>query len=101
MRVAHRSRGAGGDALDRAIGPEEGKLEASRAVAARCQRRLESRREPLDAREHVLLPRNRLVKALLRDIGRDRQTRGQRLVFAAERAVELAQEIGTEAGGKR
>src|SRR6266511_3167702 len=101
LRVAHRSRGTGRDALDRAIGAEEGQLEASRAVAARCQRRLKSRGEPLDAREHVLLPRNRLVKALLRDIWRDRQARGERLVFAAERAVELAQEIGAETGGKR
>src|SRR5919108_3307664 len=101
LRVAHRSRGAGRDALDRAIGPEEGKLEASRAVAAPCQRRFESRSEPLDACEHVLLARDRLVKALLRDVGRDRQARGERFVFAAERAIELAQEIGAEAGGKR
>src|SRR5262249_34693231 len=59
------------------------------------------RREPLDAREHILLARDRLVKALLRDIARDRQTRGQRFVFAAKRAVELAQELGAEAGGER
>src|SRR5260370_22886421 len=39
--------------------------------------------------------RDRLVKALLRDIARDRQTRGERFVFAAKRAVELAQEIGS------
>src|SRR5207253_2125108 len=59
------------------------------------------RREPLDAREYILLARDRLVKALLRDIARDRQTRGERFVFAAKRAVELAQEIGAEAGGER
>src|SRR5262249_58522076 len=35
-RIAHRTRGAGGDALDRAIGAEEGKLEAPRPLAARC-----------------------------------------------------------------
>src|SRR5258707_1060990 len=69
--------------------------------AARRQRRLEAAREPLDAREHVLLARDRLVKAFLRHIRRDRQTRAQRLVFAAERAIELAQEIGAEAGGER
>ncbi len=34
-RIAHRTRGAGGDALDLAVGAEEGKLEAPRAVAAR------------------------------------------------------------------
>src|SRR5215469_5610101 len=100
-RIAHRTRGAGRDALDRAIGAEEGKLETPRPLAARCQRRLEPRREPLDAREHILLARNRLVKALLRDIARDRQARGERFVFAAKRAVELAQEIGAEAGGER
>src|SRR5260221_13234391 len=99
--MAHGTRGAGGDALDRAIGAEEDKLEAPRPLAARCQRRLEPRREPLDAREHILLARDRLVKALLRDIARDRQTRGERFVFAAKRAVELAQEIGAEAGDER
>src|SRR5215813_15413568 len=100
-RIAQRARGAGGDALDRAIGAEEGKLETPRPLAARCQRRLEPRREPLDAREHILLARDRLVKTLLHDIARDWQTRGERLVFAAKRAVELAQEIGAEAGGER
>src|SRR5215831_18096660 len=74
---------------------------AMRPLAARCQRRLEPGREPLDAREHILLARDRLVKALLRDIARDRQTRGQRFVFAAKGAVELAQELGAEAGGER
>src|SRR5262247_1734484 len=87
-RIAQRARGAGGDALDRAIGAEEGKLETPRPLAARCQRRLEPRCEPLDAREHILLARDRLVKALLRDIARDRQTRGQRFVFATKGAVE-------------
>src|SRR5262249_14120457 len=82
-------------------GAEEGKLEAPRPLAARRQRRLEPRREPLDAREHVLLARDRLVKALLRDIARDPQTRGQRFGFGAKRAVELAQEIDAEAGGER
>src|SRR5215468_11358672 len=42
-RIAHRTRGTGRDALDRAIGAEEGKLEAPRPLAARCQRRLEPR----------------------------------------------------------
>src|SRR5262249_48376395 len=101
LRITYRSRGAGRDALDRAIGAEEGKLEAPRPLAARCQRRLEPRREPLDTGEHILLARDRLVKALLRDITRDRQTRGERFVFAAKRTVELAQEIGAEAGGER
>src|SRR5262249_56689263 len=82
-------------------GAEESKLEAPRPLAARCQRPLEPRREPLDAREHILLARDRLVKALLRDIARDRQTRGQRFVFATKGAVELAQKLGAEAGGER
>ena len=41
------------------------------------------------------------MKTFLRDIGRNRQARGQRLVFAAERTIELAQEIGTETGSER
>ncbi len=101
LRIADRTRGAGGDALDRAVGAEERKLEAARAVAARRQRRLEPRREPLDGGEHVLLARDRLVEALLGEIRRNRQARAERLVLAAERAVELAQEIGAEAGGER
>src|SRR5262249_43872288 len=95
-RIAHRARGAGGDALDRAIGAEEGKLEAPRPLAARRQRRLEPRREPFDAREHILLARDRLGKALLRDIARDRQTRGPRVGFAAKRAGALAPKVRAE-----
>ena len=67
----------------------------------RGERRLQPRGEPLDGREHVLLARDRLGKLLLGDIGRDRQERGERLVLAAERAVELAQELGAETGGER
>src|SRR5262249_58480608 len=72
-RIARRTRGADGDALDRAIGAEEGKLEAPRPLAARCQRRLEPRREPFDAREHVLLARHRLAHMPLFAIIRDRR----------------------------
>ena len=57
--------------------------------------------QPLDDGEHVLLARDRLGEALLGDIGRDRQARRERLVLAAERAVELAQQVGAEAGGER
>src|SRR5262249_61134721 len=74
-RIAQRARGAGGDALDRAIGAEEGKLEAPRPLAARCQRRLEPHREPLDAREHILLARDRLVEVLFPRLTRHRPTR--------------------------
>src|SRR5262249_46157859 len=35
-RIAHRTRGTGRDALDRAVGAEEGKLQAPRPLAARC-----------------------------------------------------------------
>ncbi len=41
------------------------------------------------------------MKALLGDIGRDRQARTERFVFAAQRAVELAHEFRTETGGQR
>src|SRR5262249_38127069 len=101
LRIAQRARGADRDSLDRAIGAKESKLESPCAVAARRQRRLEPCREPLDACEHVLLARDRLVKTFLREIGRDRQARGQRLVFTAERTIHLTQEIGTETGGER
>ena len=101
MRIAHRARGAGRNALDHAIGAEESKLEATGAVPARCQRRLEPRREPLDGCEHVLFARDWFVKVFFGDIGRDRQPRSERLVFACERAIEHAQEISAEAGGER
>ena len=100
-RIADGTGRAGCDALDRAIGAKEGKLETARAVTAHCQHSLESGREPLDGREHGLLARDRLVKALLGEIGCDRTQRAERLVLAAERAVELAQEIDAEAGGER
>ena len=35
LGIAHRARGAGGDALDRPVGAKERKLEPARAVAAR------------------------------------------------------------------
>jgi hypothetical protein len=41
------------------------------------------------------------VKIALGHIGRDRKERGERLVLAAERAVELAQKLGAEAGHER
>ena len=41
------------------------------------------------------------MKTALGDKRRNRQARRERLVFAAERAVELAQEIVAEAGGER
>ena len=41
------------------------------------------------------------MKIALGHIGRDRKERGERLVLAAERAVELAQEPGAEAGHER
>src|SRR5215468_8620618 len=47
LRVAHRTRGAGRDALDRAIGTKEGKLEAPRALPARDKRRLQACRSTL------------------------------------------------------
>ena len=51
--------------------------------------------------EHVLLARDRLGKALLGRIGRNRRARLQRLGLSAERAVELEQELGPEPGGER
>ena len=39
LRIAHRTRGADSDALDRAVSAEERKLEPPRAIAARRERR--------------------------------------------------------------
>src|SRR5262249_62280693 len=100
LRIAQRARGADRDSLDRAIGAKESKLESPCAVAARRQRRLEPCREPLDACEHVLLARDRLVKTFLREIGRDRQARGQRLVFPAQRPIPLSPKIRPPNGGR-
>src|SRR5262245_49441232 len=101
LRIADGPRGAGGDAFDRAVGAEERELQASCAIATPDQCRLEPCREPLDGRQHVFLAYDRLVKTPLGDIGCNRQARSERLVFTAERAVDLAQEIGAETGGER
>src|SRR5262249_27684464 len=101
LRIAQRTRGAGGDAFDHAVGAEEGKLQTPRARTACVERRFEPRREPFDGREYVLLACDWLMEASFGDIGRNRQARGERLVFAPERAVEPAQEIGAETGGER
>ena len=71
-RIAQGPRGADGDALDRTVGAEQGKLETPRPVAARGERDLEASGQSFDCREHVLLARNRFVKTALGDIGRDR-----------------------------
>src|SRR5207245_8006397 len=65
LRIAQGTRGAGGDALDHAVGAEQGKLETARAVAARCERDFKARGQPFDGREHVLLARDRLGKTAL------------------------------------
>src|SRR6266849_7562288 len=94
-------RCAGCDALDGAVSPEQGKLETSCAVAARGEREFKPCGKPLDGRKHVLLACDRLMKALLRDIRRDRQTWRERFIFTTKGAVELAQEIGPETGNER
>ena len=54
----------------------------------------------VDAGQHVLLARDRLGKALLGDVRRNRQPRIERLVLGAQRAVELAQQLDAEARGQ-
>ena len=73
----------------------------ARAFAAPLQQPREFVREMLDGAEHVFLARDRLGEAALRHIGRHRQPRRDRLVFAAERLVEAAHEIFAEARGER
>ena len=75
-------------------------LDAAGAVAAPLQGKLKPAGKPRDGAEHVLLARDRLGKTLLGDVRRDRQARIERLVLAAERAVELAQQFAAEAGGE-
>src|SRR5262249_57363874 len=80
---------------------EQDELDLSRAFAAPLQHGFEAYGELLDDLEHVLLARDRLGEALLGEIGRDRDARLQRLGLAAERAIKLAQQLGTEARGER
>ncbi len=101
LRVAQRARGGGGHAPHRAVGAEQRELDLARAVAAALERQLQARGELLHHGEHVLFARDRLGKTLLGQIGRHRPQRRERLALAAERAVELAQQIGAEAGGER
>ena len=76
-------------------------FDAAGAVAAPLQRRLQPPRQPPGHRQNVFLARDRLGKALLGHIRRDRQPWCQRLVLVAKRAVELAQHVGSEARGQR
>ena len=57
--------------------------------------------ELLDGAEHVALERDRFGEALLRDRGRDRQARRDRLVVAAERLIDAAHELRAEARRER
>ncbi len=99
--IADSSGGADRNAFDHAVGTEQCKLEAAGTVAASDERGLEPGREALDAREHILLACDRLMKAPLRDVRCNRQKRRERLVLVAECAIELAQEVGAEACGER
>ena len=71
MRLTTPSVRKSASSRRRAPSPRAASIVASRAC------------EPLDGRQHILLACDRLVKIALRDIGRDRQERGERLVFAA------------------
>ena len=101
VRIAHRPRRAGVDAAHRAVGAEQPQLHAARAFAAALQHDGEPRRQPLRDGEHVLLARNRLGERLLGKIRRHRQARTERLAFAPERAIELAQQIVAETRRQR
>ena len=76
-------------------------FDAAGAIAAPLQCELQPARQPLGNCQNVLLARDRFGKTLLGDIRCDRQPRRQRLMFVAERTVELAQHFGAEARGER
>ena len=61
LRIAHRPRRAGGDALDRAVGAEQRKLDAARAVAAR-RRAPSSAAPPAARRSRARPPRARSAR---------------------------------------
>ena len=99
--IADGARGRNRAPAHHAVGAEQDELDPPRALAAAFQHGFEARREFFDDAEHVLLARDRLGKALLGRIGRNRRARLQGLGLPAERAVELEQKLRAEPRGER
>ena len=101
LGIAHRRTGAEFDAMHVAVGAEQRDLQKPRPLPAPLQQPIEIARKLLDGAEHVGFKRDRIGKAALHQRGRDRQTRLDRLVLAAERLVDAADELDPETGGER
>ena len=99
--LAQRLAGADLDAKHLAVGAEQRGLQQPRAFAAPLQQCAELCGELLDGAEHVAFQRDRLGEALLGDGRRNGQARRDRLVLAAERLIDAAHELRTEACRER
>src|SRR3954470_17866066 len=99
--LAQRLARADLDAKHLAVGAEQRDLQQPRAFAAPLQQRAEFAGKLLDDAKHVALEGDRLGEALLGDRSRNRQSRRDRLVLAAEHLVEAAHELRAEACRKR
>ncbi len=91
-RLAQRRAGPDLDPVDLVVGAKQDRLQEPRALLAAFHRGAELGCEPCDGAEHVALEADRIGEALLRHIGRQRQARRDRLVLAAERLVDAADE---------
>ena len=101
LGIAHRRTGAEFDAMHGAVGAEQRDLKKPRPLPAPLEQPIEIARKLLDGAEHVGFKRDRIGKTALHQRGRDRQTRLDRLILAAERLVDPADELNPETGGER
>ena len=83
------------------VGAEQCDLQQPRALPAPFQHAVKFARQVFDRAEHVLFPADGVGKALLRHGRRQRQARSDRLVLAAERLIDAADEILPIARGER
>ena len=101
VRLVHGRAGADRKAMDLAVGAKEREFDEARALAPRLHRIAEPDAQARDRPQHVAFARDRLGEMLLGHIGGRGPLRRDRLVFAAERLIETAQEARIETGGER
>src|SRR5262249_49452094 len=99
--IADRAAGGRRDAQHLAIEPEQNDLDEARAFAVLLEPGFQPLGQPLDGAENVALERDRLGKALLGHVARQRLARRDRLFVHAQSLVETQDQLGAEPGGER
>jgi hypothetical protein len=99
--VADRPAGRRREAQHVAVEPEQHDLDEARAFAVLLEPGAQAVAQPLDGAEHVAFERDRLGKALLGDVARQRLARRDRFLVHAQGLVETQDQLGPEAGGER